>query len=177
MIQVLDKKFKVLYSAEEVQSMVDRVAGEISRDLSDKNPLFLPVLNGAFMFASDLMKRFDFPCEISFIKYSSYAGLESTGKVKSIIGIPERVRGRHVVVVEDIVDTGYTMEALIKDLNEMGVASVRIATCFTKEGALKAPIKVDYVGREVPPLFIVGYGLDYDGYGRNYDAVYNLAEE
>ncbi len=176
MIQVLDKQFDILYDESEVQHMVDRVAAEITRDLGDKNPLFLPVLNGAFMFASDLMKRFDFPCEISFIKYSSYSGMQTTGELKSIIGIPESVKGRHVVVVEDIVDTGFTMKSLLDCLKNYGAASVHVATLLTKEGSLQMPVRIDYVAKEVPNLFVVGYGLDYDGYGRNYPAIYHLSE-
>ena len=177
MITVNDKKFRLLYSEEQIQSFVDKVAEQLTRDYSDKNPLFLPVLNGAFMFASDLMKRLNFPCEISFVKYSSYAGLQTTGKVKSIIGIPPKVKDRHVVVIEDIVETGFTMQALLEDLKEAGVASARIAAFLTKPSELKAPVKVDYTAVEISPLFVVGYGLDYDNYGRNYPALYQLSND
>jgi len=177
MITVNDKHFNPLYTPEQIQEIVDKVAEKITRDYSDKNPIFLPVLNGAFMFAADLMKRLDFPCEISFIKYSSYAGMRTTGKVKSIIGIPERVKDRHVVVVEDIVETGFTMQTLMEDLKAAGVASASVAAFLTKSSLLKAPIKVDYVGVDISPLFVVGYGLDYDGHGRNNPALYQLAAE
>jgi len=176
MIQVLDKKFLPLIKEAEIQKEIKRVAAEIKQDLGDKNPLFLGVLNGVFMFAGDLMKEIDFPCEISFVKCSSYAGLISTGGVKTLIGIDRDLTGRHVVILEDIVDTGLTMKNMIATLQQANPASVRVATCTFKPESLQCDLHLDYVGINVPSKFLVGYGLDYNGYGRNYRDIYVLAE-
>ncbi|MBQ9200754.1 MAG: hypoxanthine phosphoribosyltransferase [Bacteroidales bacterium] len=176
MIQVLDKKFVPLVNEAEIQREIKRVATEIKRDLGDKNPLFIGVLNGVFMFAADLMKEIDFPCEITFVKCSSYAGLISTGGVKTLIGIDRDLSDRHVVILEDIVDTGLTMKNMISILEQAHPASVRIATCTFKPDSLQCELHLDYVGLNVPSKFLVGYGLDYNGHGRNYRDIYVLAE-
>lgn len=175
-IQIKDKKFALSIPESEIQAAVRRVAEDINRDIADKNPLFICVLNGAFMFAGDLMKTINFPCEITFIKLSSYDGLYTTGTVKEIIGLNESVVGRNVVVVEDIVDTGITMERILSSLRAKGASDIRVATFLQKPDALQRDIKIDYVAMKIPNDFIVGYGLDYDGYGRNLKDIYTVIE-
>jgi len=176
-IQLKDKRFRIDISGDDILTQVKRVANEINTDLKGKNPLFLVVLNGAFMFASDLMKHIEIDCEISFVKLSSYQGTSSTENVKELIGLNEDLKGRHIVVVEDIVDTGITMEGIITSLHEKEAADVRIATLLFKPEAFQKSYKVNYIGLEIPNDFIVGYGLDYDGLGRNYQDIYKIIEQ
>ncbi len=176
-IQLKDKRFRIDISGDDILTQVRRVANEINTDLKGKNPLFLVVLNGAFMFASDLMKHIEIDCEISFVKLASYQGTTSTEKVKELIGLNEDLKGRNIVVVEDIVDTGITMEGIITDLLKKEAADVRIATLLFKPEAFQKSYKVDYIGIEIPNDFIVGYGLDYDGLGRNYQDIYKIIEQ
>lgn len=176
-IQILDKQFALTISENEIQAAVKRVGEDINRDLSDSNPLFICVLNGAFMFAGDLMKTVNFPCEITFIKLSSYEGLYTSGNVKEVIGLNESVVGRNVIVVEDIVDTGITMEKIINSLNAKGAKSIKVVTFLQKPEALQRDIHVDYAAMKIPNQFIVGYGLDYDGYGRNLKDIYTVMGE
>ena len=173
-IQIHDKKFTLSITESEIQAAVRRVGEAINHDLSDSNPLFICVLNGAFMFAGDLMKIVNFPCEITFVKLSSYEGIYTSGSVKEVIGLNESVVGRNVVVVEDIVDTGITMEKIIASLKAKGAKSIKIATFLQKPEALQRDITVDYVAMKIPNQFIVGYGLDYDGYGRNLKDIYTV---
>ncbi|MEI6755115.1 MAG: hypoxanthine phosphoribosyltransferase [Paludibacter sp.] len=173
-IQIKDKKFALSIPEVEIQRAVRNVADAINRDLADKDPLFICVLNGAFMFAGDLMKTVTIPCEITFVKLSSYEGLYTTGKVKEVIGLNESVVGRNVVVVEDIVDTGITMERILESLNAKGAKDIKIVTFLQKPDALKRDITVDYAAMKIPNDFIVGYGLDYDGYGRNLKDIYTV---
>jgi len=175
-IQIQDKKFRLSIEEEVIQKAVKQVADKINEELADLNPLFICVLNGAFMFAGDLMKTINFPCEITFVKLSSYEGLTTTGSVKEVIGLSESVVGRNVVVVEDIVDTGHTMEKIILSLKAKGANSIRIATFLQKPDALQKDIVVDYVAMSIPNDFIVGYGLDYNGYGRNLKEMYTVTE-
>ena len=176
-IQIKDKKFSLSIPESEILKAVHEVGEAINRDLAHKNPLFICVLNGAFMFAGDLMKTVSVPCEITFIKLSSYDGLYTTGSVKEIIGLNESVVGRTVVVVEDIVDTGLTMERILDSLHAKGATEIRIATFLQKPDALQRDITVDYVAMKIPNDFIVGYGLDYDGYGRNLKDIYTVVPE
>lgn len=143
------------------------MAQQINTDLKNEMPLFVAVLNGSFMFAADLMKQIEIPCEISFVKMASYHGTESTGKVNELIGLNQNIEGRTVVVIEDIVDTGNTIEKLTSMLKDKKVKSFKIATALFKPSVYKKDIKIDYVGIEIPNDFVVGYGLDYDGLGRN----------
>lgn len=175
-IQIHDKKFTLSITEAEIQAAVKSVGEAINKDMSDTNPLFICVLNGAFMFAGDLMKTVNFPCEITFVKLSSYEGLVTTGSVKEVIGLNESVVGRNVVVVEDIVDTGITMEKIISSLQAKGAKSIKVATFLQKPEALQRDIQVDYVAMKIPTQFIVGYGLDYDGYGRNLKEIYTVVE-
>lgn len=176
-IQIHDKKFALSIPAKTIQEAVKKVGDDINRDLAGTNPLFICVLNGAFMFAGDLMKTVNFPCEITFVKLSSYEGIYTTGAVKEVIGLNESVVGRNIVVVEDIVDTGITMEKIIHSLEAKGAKSIKVATFLQKPDALQRDIKVDYVAMKIPNDFIVGYGLDYDGYGRNLKEIYTLVAD
>ena len=175
-IKVQDKEFRLFISEEQILKEVSRVAQEISKDLDGKNPLFLSVLNGSFMFTADLMKRVNIPSEISFVKLSSYEGTGSTGKVTEVIGLKEDIKGRTVVVVEDIVDSGLTMQRMLANLVTRQPAEIRVATLLVKPGKLKVDLNLDYVAMNIPNDFIVGYGLDYEGYGRNYKDIYTVVE-
>lgn len=176
-IRVKDKDFSLFIPQEQIMKEIDRVAQQMSEDLAETNPLFLCVLNGAFMFASELMKRISSPLELSFVKLSSYQGVSSTGAIKQLLGINENIEGRTVVIVEDIVDTGYTMQALIQQLQQHNPKEVKIATLLHKPEALKVNLTIDYVALEIPSDFIVGFGLDYDGYGRNLPDIYKIIEK
>ena len=176
-IQIKDKTFRLSIPESEILAAVRKVAEDINHDIAGKNPLFICVLNGAFMFAADLMKNVNIPCEITFIKLSSYDGLYTTGAVKEIIGLNESVVGRNVVVVEDIVDTGITMERILSSLRAKGANEIRVATFLQKPDALQRDIQIDYIAMKIPNDFIVGYGLDYDGYGRNLKDIYTLVAE
>mgnify|MGYP003302696461 FL=1 len=176
-IQVKDKKFKLSISAEKIKYEVKRVANQINNDLSGEEPIFLGVLNGCFMFMSDLMSNINLPCEVSFIKLSSYSGTETTGVVRQLIGLNENIEGRSIVIVEDIVDTGITMKELIKLLQEKKPKQIKVVTFLQKPNALKCDITIDYVAIKIPNDFIVGYGLDYDGFGRNLNEIYTIIEE
>ena len=175
-VKIKDKEFAPFIPEKKILEQIDRVAEEINRDLADKNPLFLCILNGAFMFASDLMKRVHIPSEISFVKLTSYAGTTSTGTLKELIGLNEEIEGRSVVIVEDIVDTGHTIVSVIEQLKQKNPSDVRVATLLYKPNALKVELKLDYAAMEIPNDFILGYGLDYDGYGRNLADIYKIID-
>lgn len=173
-----DKTFELSVPAKDIDKVVEGIAEKMNNDLAGKNPLFLCVLNGSFMFASDLMKSITVAgSEISFVKLSSYEGTQSNGKIKQLIGLNEDLEGRTVVILEDIVDTGITMAGLRKQVNELKAKEVVVATLFFKPEALTNDVKLDYVGMEIPNDFIVGRGLDYDGLGRNYPDLYTVVEE
>lgn len=176
-IQIKDKKFAISITEEQILKEVDRVATEINRDLKDKNPLFLSVLNGSFMFTADLMKRITIPCEISFVKLASYQGISSTGKITEVIGVNEDISGRCVVIVEDIVDTGLTMQRLLETLGTRNPKEIHIASLLVKPEKLQVPLNIKYAAMNIPNDFIVGYGLDYDGLGRNYKDIYTVINE
>lgn len=173
-IIVKDKEFRLLLSEKEINASISKIAEKINTDLEGKNPLFLAVLNGSFMFASDLMKKITIPCEVCFVKLASYQGMESGGKVKEVFGLSEHIEGRTIVIVEDIVDSGRTMQQLISSLSSRNPAEIRIATFLFKPSALLCDLNLNYVAFEIPNDFVVGYGLDYDGYGRNFGEVYTL---
>ena len=175
-IKVKDKEFAISIPEERILTEVDRLAARLNRDLEGENPLFLCVLNGSFVFAADLFRRIDIPAEISFVKLASYEGTASTGKVKELVGLAEDITGRTVVVVEDIVDTGRTMQKLVADLKSRGPKAVHVCTLLLKPEKLKVKLDVEYVALEIPNDFIVGFGLDYDELGRNYKDIYVLDE-
>lgn len=177
MIQLHDKKFEAFIQAKEIDFALQNMANNIATDFKDEVPVFIGVLNGSFMVLSDLMKHYDYPCEINFVKLASYEGTKSTNKVKQLIGLNESLEGKSVIIVEDIVDTGNTVEELKKIFKEQKVKHFKIATLFFKPEAYKKDIKLDYVGIRIPNKFIVGYGLDYNGLGRNLKNVYQLANE
>ena len=171
-IRLNDKVFKPHISGDDILVQVERVSQEIAKDYKGRNPIFIVVLNGAFMFASDLMKAYPYNCEISFVKLASYEGTKSLEKVKELIGLNHSIEGRDIVIIEDIVDTGITMSDLLADLKERKPASIKIATLFFKPKAFQKDYKVHYVGFEIGNEFIVGYGLDYDQLGRNLKDIY-----
>ncbi len=175
-IQVKDKLFDLFIPESEILEAVQRVANQISKDVRSENPLFICVLNGAFMFASDLIKRLDFPCEVTFIRLKSYQGTTTDGQVKEVHGLIEPVSGRNVVIIEDIIDTGHTISQLIQTISQDNPASLRVATLLFKPESLKMEITPDYVAMNIPSDFIVGYGLDYDGQGRNLRDIYKIKE-
>lgn len=173
-IRVKDRNFKLFLTKETIEKRISETARLINEELHDKNPLFLAVLNGSFMFASDLMKQVSIPCEISFVKLASYEGMQQGGKIREVFGLSERIDGRTVVIIEDIVDSGKTMQQLLDSLYTRNPAEIRIATFLFKPAALTCPLKLDYVAFEIPNDFVVGYGMDYDGFGRNLDQVYTV---
>lgn len=175
-IRIKDKQFKTFITEEQILKEVARVGEEINRDLADANPLFVSVLNGSFMFTADLMKHVSVPCEISFVKLASYVGTSSTGKVKELVGLNDDITGRTIVIVEDIIDTGLTMERLIETLKARNPKEIRIATLLVKPDKLKVDLDINYIAMSIPNDFIVGYGLDYDGLGRNYRDIYTVIE-
>ncbi len=176
-LQVKDKKFAVSIPAERIQAEVKRVAAEINRDYAGKEPVFLAVLNGSFIFAADLMREINLPSEISFVRLASYQGVSTTGEIREIMGLNIDITGRPVIVVEDIVDTGLTMVHMLDTLRKQNPSSIDICTLLLKPGKLQAELDIRYCCMEIPNDFIVGYGLDYDGYGRNTKDIYTLVSE
>ncbi|WP_367757154.1 hypoxanthine phosphoribosyltransferase [Flavobacterium sp. WC2430] len=176
MIQLHDKQFVPFISAKEIEFAIAKMVAQIEDDFADEIPVFIGVLNGSFMVVSDFMKSYKKPCELSFIKMASYEGTTSTDEVKQLIGLNQDLSGRSVVIIEDIVDTGNTLVELKELFKKQNVKHFKIATLFFKPEAYKKDIKVDYVGIRIPNKFIVGFGLDYDGLGRNLPEVYKLKE-
>ncbi len=176
-IKINDRSFRVSLPESEIKERVRQLAQQMSKDLEGKNPLFLAVLNGAFIFAADLMREMTIPCEVSFVKLASYQGTTSTGKVQEVIGINENLSGRTVVIVEDIVESGQTMKRMIESLGTRNPASVQICALFFKPEKLKVDLTLDYVAFRIPDDFIVGYGLDYDQQGRGLKDVYTIVED
>ena len=174
-IKLHDKEFKIFIPSEKILNSISEVAEKLNNDYKNcETPLFLSVLNGSFMFTSDLIKLINFQCEISFIKLSSYSGTESTGEIKEILGLNSSVKGRNIIVVEDIVDTGTTIEELYKLLRAAGAADIKICTLLLKPDAYNKEIKIDYTAMMIPNDFIVGYGLDYNELVRQYKDIYVL---
>jgi hypoxanthine phosphoribosyltransferase len=173
-VTIEDKTFGIYIQDQEIQLAIQTIAYEMNVLYADKKPIFISVLNGAFMFTSDLLKKIEVPCELSFIKLSSYSGTTSTGKVKEIVGLQEEIAGRDVIVIEDIIDTGITMQKIISQLELKNPASIRIATLLLKPDSVKVPIKPDFVCFSIPDKFVVGYGLDLNGIGRNLPDIYQL---
>lgn len=174
LVKLNDRTFRLFKSESEILAGIRNVANRLNDDYLGKRPLLIPILNGSFMFAADLMKELKLDCEISFIKAASYHGTESTGQIQALIGLTEDIEGRHVIIIEDIVDSGLTLEKLLPTLRAKKPASLKIASLLSKPNALKADIHIDYVGMEISNEFIVGYGLDYDGLGRNLRDIYQV---
>ncbi|MCI7045392.1 MAG: hypoxanthine phosphoribosyltransferase [Prevotellaceae bacterium] len=175
-VKIKDKTFKTSIPEVEIQQRVKEVADHINRDMADKNPLLLAVLNGSFMFAADLMKNITIPCEISFVKLASYQGTQSTGEVKEVIGINEDLAGRTVIIVEDIVESGLTIQRMLDSLGTRNPDSIDVCTLLLKPDRLKVDLDIKYVAFSIPNDFILGYGLDYDQQGRNLRDIYTLME-
>ena len=174
LIKINDKTFEPYVSAEELNQIAERMASEVYQDLQESRPIFIAVLNGSFMFAADFLRHYKGECEISFVKMASYQGTQSTGKIHQLIGLSTPVEGRDVVILEDIIDTGNTLEEIYRLFENQKVKSFRIATLFFKPDAYKKDLKIDYVGKPIPNRFIVGYGLDFDEIARNLPQVYQL---
>ena len=177
MIKLHDKYFKPFISAGEIRDAIGRMAAEVKADFKDEVPIFIAVLNGAFMFASDFLKAYDGPCEVSFVKLSSYRGLSSTGIVETLLDVPDGVEGRSVVILEDVIDTGNTVKELVLMFSEINVKRFRIAGMFYKPDAYRGEYHIDYVGIKIPDRFIVGYGLDYNELGRNLPEIYQINDK
>jgi hypoxanthine phosphoribosyltransferase len=175
-INVLDKEFTISLPAEKIQSRVIELAHKIDRDYKEKKPVFLGILNGSFMFASDLFKQISIDAQITFLKLASYQGTTTTGSVKQLIGLNQSIKDQHVIILEDIVDTGETLDTIMQQLSGYQPASVKIVTLLFKPDAYTKDIPLDYVGFEIPNDFIIGYGLDYDGFGRNYEDIYTVVK-
>ena len=169
--------FKPFITAQEISERIGAIAADITAKYSGQNPLIICVLNGAFPFAADLFRALDCDAEIAFVRLSSYAGMASTGEVRQVVGLTAPVEGRPVIVVEDIIDTGRTMEKFLADLHKMNPSDIKVATLLFKPESLKADIHPDYIGFTIPPKFIIGFGLDLDGQARNLRDIYVLAED
>ena len=175
-IQIKDKRFTPYISEESIRQRVKEVATHISTDLREKHPLFLVILNGSFIFAADLLRELNFPCEITFVRVSSYEGTSTTGQVKQLIGLKEDVKGRTIVIVEDIIESGYTMQEMLRILADQQPEEVRICSLFVKPACMKVPIDIHYRCFDIEDDFIVGYGLDYNQGGRNLPSIYQVIE-
>jgi hypoxanthine phosphoribosyltransferase len=176
-MKVQDLEFKKFIASDAISEKVLSLAGQINQDYKDKTPIFLPILNGSFMFAADLLKEVKVPCRVSFVKTSSYTGTSSTGQLKTLIGHDESLFNQHIVIVEDIVDTGLTLEKIMEELRGLGVKSVEAVTLLRKKPAREKKVDVKYVGFDLEMEFVLGYGLDYDGLGRNSKDLYKLTEK
>ncbi len=176
MITVKDKTFVPFLTPADLSGRISELARELNHDYQHKMPLFVVVLKGAFLFAAELFKHVTIPCEITFVRLASYQNLESSGRIKQIIGLDESIEDRDVVIVEDIVDTGLTMARLVGQLKDKGARTVEVVTLLHKPEAMREPVVTRYVGFEIENRFVVGFGLDYDEQGRNLDAIYILAE-
>lgn len=175
-IQVKDKSFSLLISEKEILKEVKRIALQINKDYKGKEPVFLAVLNGSFIFASDLLKEVNLLCEVSFVKLASYQGVNTTGQIREVIGLNIDLTDRPVIIVEDIVETGLTMAHMLEVLRQQNPASIDICALLLKPGKLRVDLDIRYCCLEIPDDFIVGYGLDYDGYGRNTRDIFTLVK-
>lgn len=176
-MKIHDKEFVKYIDNQKIGQRLSKIASEINEDYKGRNPLFIAILNGSFMVAGDLMKKIDLECEISFVKVSSYTDMESTGDVKKLIGLNENIFNRDVILIEDIVDSGRTIHKMLEEFKALGAKSMEIAALLHKPDSTKVDISVKYCGFEIPELFVVGYGLDYNGFGRNLEDIYQLKPE
>jgi hypoxanthine phosphoribosyltransferase len=175
-VTLKDKTFSLSITSTELQKVVNGLAEKLNKDLQGVRPVFLVILNGSFMFAADLLKKISLECEVSFVKLASYSGTHTTENVKKLIGLNEDLKGRMVVILEDIVDSGITVENMLEQLKEHDPAGVKVVTLLFKPAAFTRNYKIDYTGLSIPNDFIVGYGLDYDGLGRNLPDIYKIVE-
>lgn len=176
-ITLKDRDFTLFITAADIEKAVSAMAQQLSRDMEGKNPIFLVILSGAFVFAADLLRKIKTNCDITFVRLSSYSGTQSTEKIREVLGLTEVLKDRTVVILEDIIDTGHTMDDMIHKIRHLDAAEVKIATLLLKPAALRKDLRIHYVGMEIPNDFIVGYGLDYDGYGRNLPDIYKVIPE
>lgn len=176
-MKIKNLEFKKFIPASKIEEKTLALASKINIDYKDQSPVFLPVLNGSFMFASDLIKGIKIPCRISFVKISSYSGTSSTGQIKTLIGHDESLFNQDIIIIEDIVDSGLTIEKIVEELRGLGTKSVEVISLLRKKDAREKNVDVKYVGFELDSEFVVGYGLDYDGFGRNYKDIYKLIEK
>lgn len=174
-VKLHDKEFELFIPNEQIDKAIEKVAAQINQQYSNSHPLFVAVLNGSFMFAADLLKKINFSCEISFVKLASYHGMSSSGSITELIGFTESVEGRDVIILEDIVDTGLTLEKVIEIFKHKNCKSIAIATLLLKPEAYKKSHPINFTCIEIPNEFIVGYGLDYDGLGRNLKDIYKVS--
>lgn len=175
-VRVHDKTFRLLISQDDLQKRIREIAIEINEVYSDRSPLFVGILNGVFMFAGDLMKNISIPCEIAFMRIKSYQAMQSTGENQIIFGLEENIKNRHLIFLEDIIDTGNTISQLLPQIEKENPASIEIASLLLKPEALQHPLDPKFVGFEIENDFVIGYGLDYDGYGRNFPGIYRLSK-
>ncbi len=175
-IVIADKKFSLLLTSEKIQQQIELIAELMNDDLKNHEVIFIGILNGAFMFAADLLKRIQFNAQVSFVKVSSYQGLESGAKIKRLIGIDEELKGKTVVILEDIIDTGRTIEDIIQQIKGYRPEQIRIASLLLKHEIFRSSLTIDYVGFKIPNRFVIGYGLDYLGYGRNLRNIYVIED-
>lgn len=173
-IKLKDKIFKPYMCKEEIEQIINDLAVKLKEEYKDKDPLFIAILNGSFIFAADLMKQLDFPCRISFIKVCSYEGICTSNNIKQLIGLKENLENENIVILEDIIDTGITIEGIINTINMQKPASVKVCTFLFKPESFIKSYKIDFIGKSIPNDFVVGYGLDYDGYGRNIPSIYQI---
>jgi len=176
-MKIKDLEFKKFISSSKIEEKIVELASAINQDYKNQSPVFLPILNGSFMFAADLLKEIKVPCRVSFVKTSSYAGTSSTGQLKTLIGHDESLFNQDIIIVEDIVDSGLTIEKIMEELRSLGTKSVEVISLLRKKGAREKNTDVKYVGFDLNSEFVLGYGLDYDGFGRNYKDIYKLVEK
>ena len=176
-IKLHDKHFKTYISAQKIDEAINFLVEQISNDLKDETPLFIGILNGSFMFVADFVRKYNYNCEVSFVKLASYEGTNSTGKIKQLVGVNENLEGRTVVILEDIIDTGNTLQEIFEIFKDKKLKDLKIATLFFKPDVFKKELPIDYVGISIPDKFIVGYGLDYNGFGRNLADIYQLTNQ
>lgn len=177
MITCKDKQFELFLTSDAIQTRLKEICAQVNTDYADKKPVFLGILNGVFRLAGDVFNYIDIECEVSFVKLKSYIGTESSGALTTMLGLDADLEGRHVVLLEDIVDTGRTLHKFLPELNKMNPASVSVLTLLNKPDAMEHDIPMKYIGFKVPNNFLVGYGLDYDGWGRQHNDIYTLLEE
>ncbi|MCK5103723.1 MAG: hypoxanthine phosphoribosyltransferase [Cyclobacteriaceae bacterium] len=175
-MQIHDQHFELFISSEKIKQRIHEIAAQINEDFIDKKPLFLSILNGAFIFTADLFREITIPAEVSFIKLKSYRKMETSGKIKELLGLEHNIFNRNIIIIEDIVDTGKTLNHILEEFTQLGARSIEVMTLLHKPEANNHPVHLKYVGFEIPDKFVIGYGLDYDGYGRNLKDIYKVIE-
>ena len=173
-MKIHDQNFEIFIPSKDIQQRIKEISDLVNHDYADKNPIFLSILNGAFIFTADLFREINIPAEVSFIKLKSYRKMETSGKVKELLGLEHNIFDRNIIIIEDIIDTGKTLSHVLEEFQELGAKSIEILTLLYKPDANQYPVNLKYVGFEIPDDFVVGYGLDYDGYGRNLKDIYRV---